>query len=51
MASDVASAAWDAYKNERKSPYTRKAGPGYHDPDYDLSVDWLAAREAIGMRR
>ncbi|MCR5878578.1 hypothetical protein [Phenylobacterium sp. J367] len=26
---------------------TRKAGPGFADPDYDLSVDWLAAREAI----
>lgn len=44
---DVVSAAWDAYSNERKSPYTRKAGPGYHDPDYDLSVDWIAARDAI----
>jgi multimeric flavodoxin WrbA len=44
---EIADAAWDAYKNERKSPHTRKAGPGYHDPDYDLSVDWLAARAAI----
>ena len=39
--------AWDAYKAERKSPVTRKAGPGYADPDYDLSVDWIAARDAI----
>lgn len=44
---NVVSAAWDAYSNQRKSPYTRKAGPGYHDPDYDLSVDWIAARDAI----
>jgi multimeric flavodoxin WrbA len=43
----VAAAAWDAYRNERKSPYTRKAGPGFHDPDYDLATDWLAARDAI----
>ncbi len=40
-------AAWDAYSNSRKAPLTRKAGPGFADPDYDLSVDWLAAREAI----
>src|SRR5207248_1958325 len=39
--------AWLAYKDERKSPVTRKAGPGYADPGYDLSVDWIAAREAI----
>ena len=39
--------AWLAYKDERKAPVTRKAGPGYADPDYDLSVDWIAARDAI----
>ena len=39
--------AWLAYKAERKSPVTRKAGPGYADPGYDLSVDWLAAKDAI----
>ena len=26
---------------------TRKAGPGYADPDHDLSVDWLAAHDAV----
>jgi hypothetical protein len=40
-------AAWDAYSNGRKSPLTRKAGPGFADPDYDLAADWLAARDAI----
>ena len=30
-----------------RAPRTRKAGPGYADPDYDLAVDWIAAREAI----
>jgi multimeric flavodoxin WrbA len=45
--SAVMDAAWDAYSNSRKSPVTRKAGPGFADPDYDLSVDWLAARDAI----
>jgi multimeric flavodoxin WrbA len=43
----VASAAWDAYSDARKSPITRKAGPEFADPDYELSVDWLAAREAV----
>ncbi|MCB5175473.1 flavodoxin family protein [Microvirga lenta] len=43
----IAAAAWDAYSHHRKSPRTRKAGPGFADPDYVLSVDWLAAQEAI----
>ena len=43
----VADAAWDAYYNSRKSPKTRKAGPGFADPDYDLAVGWLAAQEAV----
>jgi multimeric flavodoxin WrbA len=40
-------AAWDGYAHSRKSPHTRKAGPGFADPDYDLAVDWLNARAAI----
>jgi hypothetical protein len=43
----IIGAAWDAYSNSRKSPVTRKAGPSFADPDYDLAVDWLAARDAI----
>jgi multimeric flavodoxin WrbA len=43
----IADAAWDAYSHSRKAPQTRKAGPGFADPDYDLSVDWIAAHEAI----
>src|ERR1700709_1655688 len=43
----IIAAAWDGYSHSRKSPVTRKAGPGFADPDYDISVDWLAAREAI----
>jgi multimeric flavodoxin WrbA len=43
----IVAAAWDAYANSRKSPHTRKAGAGFADPDYDLSLDWLAARDAI----
>ncbi|MGD9915372.1 MAG: flavodoxin family protein [Rhizobiaceae bacterium] len=43
----IAEVAWNAYSDSRKSPITRKAGPEFADPDYDLSVDWLAARAAI----
>lgn len=41
-------AAWDAYSHSRKSPITRKAGPGFADPDYEISVDWLAAPTPCG---
>ncbi|WP_162938783.1 flavodoxin family protein [Brevundimonas naejangsanensis] len=43
----VAAVAWDGYIQGRKSPVTRKAGPGYADPTYDLAVDWLNARAAL----
>lgn len=39
--------AWQIYQVGRKSPFTRKAGPGYADPDYELSTEWLAAKERI----
>ena len=39
--------AWQAYSEGRKSPLTRKAGAGYADPGYDLSVDWIDARARI----
>lgn len=45
--SRVEAVAWQAYADGRKAPFTRKAGPGYADPDYDLSVDWLNAKEKI----
>jgi multimeric flavodoxin WrbA len=43
----IVAAAWDAYSNSRKAPHTRKAGPGYADPSYELAVDWLAAKAAV----
>jgi NADPH-dependent FMN reductase len=43
----IAAAAWDAYNGHRKSPHTRKAGSEFADPNYELSVDWLAARATI----
>jgi len=39
--------AWDGYVGNRKSPRQRNAGPGFADPEYLLSEDWLAARAAI----
>lgn len=43
----VAGIAWEAYSEGRKSPVTRKAGPGYADPDYELGVDWINAHAAV----
>ena len=39
--------AWQAYAQSRKAPRTRKAGPKFADPSYDLSIEWLAAHDAI----
>ncbi len=36
--------AWQAYTEGRKAPFTRKAGPGHADPDYELSIEWLATK-------
>jgi multimeric flavodoxin WrbA len=40
-------AAWQPYSQYRKAPHTRRAGPGFADPDYQLSADWIAASEKI----
>jgi len=45
--SRVEAIAWQAYEEGRKAPVTRKAGPGYADPDYDLSIEWLEAKSKI----
>ncbi len=39
--------AWQAYTEGRKAPFTQKAGPGYADPDYQLSSEWVVTRERI----
>ncbi len=39
--------AWQAYQEGRKAPVTAKAGPGFSDPDYDLSVEWRATRDKL----
>lgn len=44
---ELADLAWRNYCETRKSPRTRKAGSGFADPDYELSIEWLNARDAI----
>jgi multimeric flavodoxin WrbA len=39
--------AWHAYSEGRKSPRKRKAGPGFADPQYELSVEWLDTRDRL----
>ena len=43
----IAAAAWEGYSHERKSQRTRKAGPAFADPHYELALEWLEAREAL----
>ncbi|SEK93736.1 Multimeric flavodoxin WrbA [Roseateles sp. YR242] len=39
--------AFEAMKEGRKAPITRRAGEGFADPSYDLSVDWLEAKRRL----
>ncbi len=39
--------AWQAYSEGRKAPFTRKAGAGYADPDYQLSTEWSATKQRL----
>jgi multimeric flavodoxin WrbA len=43
----LANIAWSAYEQGRKAPRRRLAGPGYADPSYELSTDWLEAKARI----
>ena len=43
----VEQVAWEAYDGSRKAPRTVKAGPGFADPGYDLSVEWKEAHERL----
>jgi hypothetical protein len=35
----IAEIAWEAYDDARKSPRTRKPGPGFADRDFELSIE------------
>ncbi len=39
--------AWDAYREDRKWPRTARAGAGFADPDFELSVQWLDTRRKL----
>ena len=43
----VEEVAWQAYRDKRKAPRTVKAGAGFADPDYDLSIEWKAAHDSL----
>ncbi len=43
----LADIAWGGYDDYRKAPRTRRAGPGFADPDYQLSVDWIEASRRV----
>src|SRR5579872_3830702 len=43
----IVETAWRNYHEYHKSPRKQRAGPGFADPDFELAVEWLAARKAI----
>jgi multimeric flavodoxin WrbA len=43
----VEEVAWKAYVDSRKAPVTVKAGPGFADPDYDLSIEWKETHDRL----
>ena len=45
----ISAVAWDNYNQSRKSPVTEKAGVGFANADYDLSVEWHATSDAIAQ--
>ncbi|MFL6708328.1 MAG: flavodoxin family protein [Massilia sp.] len=43
----VEAIAFANYQDSHKAPITVKAGPGFADPDYDLSIEWKATHDAL----
>jgi len=43
----IIATAWQNYDDYHKSPRKRRAGPEFADPNYDLPIEWLVARQAI----
>ena len=43
----VEEVAWQAYVDGSKPAGTQKAGPGFADPDYDMSVEWRETRDRL----
>src|SRR3954454_2885591 len=43
----IVDVAWTAYDEYHKSPRRQKAGPGFADPEFELPIEWLEARDRI----
>jgi multimeric flavodoxin WrbA len=43
----IVDVAWRTYDEYHKSPRKRRAGPGFADPEHELPIEWLDARERI----
>ena len=44
--------AWKNYhESGHKAPFTEKAGAGFVDPTYDLSVEWKETRNDLLMQK
>ena len=39
--------AWKAVEDGRKAPITQAAGPGFADPSYEVSVQWLDTQQRL----
>src|SRR5712691_198532 len=39
--------AWITYDEYHKSPRTRKAGPGFADPNFDTPIEWIETRANV----
>lgn len=44
---EISEVAWKNYQDSRKAPKTVKAGSEFKDPNYDLSIEWLATRNRL----
>jgi multimeric flavodoxin WrbA len=43
----IIDAAWTSYSDYHKAPRTRKAGSGFADPNYEISIEWLESRASV----
>ncbi len=47
---DIEAIAWKNYhEGGHKAPLTEKAGAGFADPDYDLSIEWKETRNRLQL--
>lgn len=44
---EMSELAWQAHQDNHKAPLTKKAGPGFKDPNYEVSIHWLKAKEEL----